>query len=140
MAKSFLENLRNAPADAMKEIKGLMSSEKKPKSEATEAARAARQGEIARAAEADRQRSMQLAEQKRAEIDAFFGSPSPSERGARLAPVRESGPAQPVSLDRARLLSRRDMLMNARNGMDADRRKATDAEIARIDQDLKKAA
>ena len=48
--KSFLENLLNLPADAMKEFKKAVSPGKEPNPQASESARTARAQELAQAA------------------------------------------------------------------------------------------
>jgi hypothetical protein len=137
--KSFFENLRNLPADAMKEIKKAVSPGKEPNPQAAEAARTARAQEIAQAAQTERQRSEMLAEKKRAEIEAFFGTPSPSERGARLTATADTRP-KPISLERTRLLQQREALLHyAERVKDEARRSDTLRRVAEIDNELKAA-
>lgn len=146
--KSFMENLMNAPRDAMKEVKGALTG--KPK----EAAPVDRQAEITKKyapmyAEDRRRSEEQAAEirrqideslRRKAEADQFFGQPSLSERSARVVTARDTSP-QPVSLERARLLQQREALLQLRQATrDARQRKDAEARLAQIDDQLRKAA
>ncbi len=137
--RSFIENLFNAPTDAMREIKKAVSPGNEQGSKAAESARTARSQEIAQAAQADRARSDLLAVQRRREIDAFFSGPSPSERGAMLRTTPDTRP-KPISLERERLLQQRESLMQlAQNTKDAARKRDAERRLIEIEDQLRAA-
>jgi hypothetical protein len=91
--KSFWENLANVPKDAMREMKGMFKAKEKPAADSAAQAEAA--SRRAAAEKADREQSERRAAEVRAEIDALFDGPGPSEVGAKILYPVDRSPVQP---------------------------------------------
>ena len=139
MARSFLENLRNLPADAMKEAKGLLADKPKEPSAASVEARRARQSRLSAMEAADQARAAARIAEIHAEMDALFNAPSRSEVGARLVSTPDRS-YQPVSLERARLEQQKRMLEDLYEKTKDERtRRDAAARLARVVEELRAA-
>ncbi len=149
-SKSFLDNLRTAGADLVRDVKKIVRGEatytKQPAVDQQARVRekyaplhaADQAASDAQAAEIRRQVLERFNQQD--EMAAFLNGPSPSEQGARVVTPRETGYV-PVSVERTRLLQQREMLMNYHQ-QTKDGKAKTDAlqRLAQIDAQLRNVA